>query len=864
MNIFNSLKKEQNIAAIIITVILGLTIQIPADDLLQMHDFNSGISLPWHISESAEENSDFEITENGEFKIMISNGGINKWDIQFRHRGIIIEQGHTYNIKFKIRADKDTKIYSKIGSQGAPFSEYWNNNWTAFNLSAGVTLEVNENFTMSDPTDDLCEFAFHCGGELLTSGSVNIYFDDVYLSDPQFKQVVVIDTLPVRDIRVNQVGYLPLANKRATLVSNNNSPISWNLLDEKGTIVYKGMSKYFGFDEASHDTIHIIDFSSFTTSGTEYTLEANGKTSFPFNVNEDIYSNMRYDALAYFYHNRSGIQIEMPYAERDDLTRPAGHPSDIAATWPGTDQPNYSLDLTGGWYDAGDHGKYVVNGGIALWTMLNQYEIAKLQGNNSLSKIADGKMNIPENSNNIPDILDEARWEMAFILKMIVPDEYPMAGMVHHKIHDELWTPLAVAPHEDDMIRYLRPVSTAATLNLAATAAQASRIYLEFDASFSQKCLEAAEKAWKAALNNPSQYAPIHKIGGGPYNDSYVLDEFYWAASELYISTGKSEYYEFIKNSPHFLKMPTKLSNEDEGLTGVFTWASTQGLGTISLAITKSNLDPIDLQNAQNNISSAADNILSIIESEGYLTPMDVGPNGYPWGSNSFVINEAVLLGVAHLLSGDNKYLSGMSESLDHILGRNAMDQSYVTGYGNRPLRNPHHRFWAVQSNPKYPAAPAGALSGGANSGVEDSWAKGAGLYGKPPAKTFIDHIESWATNEVTINWNAPFAWATAYLDDNRNFSGSTVNISKANKISNLKKVSYHFNGNQIKLSGLLHSKNNVKIYGINGRILHKANIISSKGSLKFSTKKLNLAQGLYIFTVENALQSFNQKFIIR
>ncbi len=860
MNIFNKVKL--NIITLIF--IIGLIIQTSADDLLQMHGFNNGISLPWHISESEEENSDFEITENGEFKIMIAKGGTNKWDIQFRHRGIIMEQGHTYNVKFKIRADKDTKIYSKIGLQGPPFSEYWNNNWNPFNLKAGQTLQVNESFTMNDPTENSCEFAFHCGGELLTSGPVNLYFDDVYLSDPEFTQVVVIDTLPIKGIRVNQVGYLPLANKHATIVSSNTKSLSWKLLDDKNETVDQGISSYFGYDEASHDTVHTIDFSNFTSPGKDYTLEVNGKKSFPFNINENIYSEMRYDALAYFYHNRSAIKIEMPYAGRPDLARPAGHPTDIAATWPGTGQPNYSLDVTGGWYDAGDHGKYVVNGGVALWTMLNQYEIAKLQGNSSLSAIADGKMNIPEKNNGIPDLLDEARWEMEFILKMVVPDGNPMAGMVHHKIHDEKWTPLAVAPHEDEMTRYLRPVSTAATLNLVATAAQAGRIYSDFDEQFAQKCMDAAEKSWKVALKFPKEYAPIHKIGGGPYNDSYVLDEFYWAASELYISTGKSEYLNYIKSSPHYMEIPTKLSYEDEGLTGVFTWASTQALGTISLAITDNHLDPKDLQKAHNNISSAADNFLAIIEKEGYRTPIEIGPKGYPWGSNSFIINESVLLGIAHFINGDSKYLSGISESLDHILGCNAMDQSYVTGYGERALNNPHHRFWAVQANPKFPAAPAGALSGGPNSGVEDSWAKGAGLLGKPPAKTFIDHIESWATNEITINWNAPFAWSTAYLDDHRNFSGSKVNINTINKSIHKVGIIYNFNGTQIKLKGLQHTKNSIRFYGLNGRVIHKANITSSKGTINLSTKELKLAQGIYIFTIDNAMQTFRQKLIIR
>jgi endoglucanase len=103
---------------------------------------------------------------------------------------------------------------------------------------------------------------------------------------------------------------------------------------------------------------------------------------------------------------------------------------------------------------------------------------------------------------------------------------------------------------------------------------------------------------------------------------------------------------------------------------------------------------------------------------------------------------------------------------MDYLLGRNPIDQSYVTGYGERPLRHPHHRFFAHQVRKDRPEPPPGIVSGGPNSSVQDPYARGAGLLGQPPQKCFLDHIESWSTNEVTINWNAPFAWVAAFLDE--------------------------------------------------------------------------------------------------
>ena len=93
------------------------------------------------------------------------------------------------------------------------------------------------------------------------------------------------------------------------------------------------------------------------------------------------------------------------------------------------------------------------------------------------------------------------------------------------------------------------------------------------------------------------------------------------------------------------------------------------------------------------------------------------------------------------------------------------MGQSYVTGYGARPLLNPHHRFWAHQANPRYPKPPPGAISGGPNSDLQDPHVRAAGLKGCPPQKCFVDHIAAYSVNEVAINWNAALAWSAIWLD---------------------------------------------------------------------------------------------------
>src|SRR5690606_27195608 len=209
----------------------------------------------------------------------------------------------------------------------------------------------------------------------------------------------------------------------------------WRLVNvDTNETVAEGTTSEGVPDNASGDTVQTIDFSDFTTPGT-YRLVVGDAQSAPFQIGVTLYSQLKQDALHYFYLNRSGIPLEPEYA--GEWARQAGHISDEDVTcWSGTDADgntwegcDYRLNVRGGWYDAGDYGKYVVNGGISVWTLLNLYERLP-------DAFGDGSMPIPENNNGVPDILDEARWEMEFLLAMQVPEGQPLAGMVHHKMHD--------------------------------------------------------------------------------------------------------------------------------------------------------------------------------------------------------------------------------------------------------------------------------------------------------------------------------------------------------------------------------------------------------------------------------------------
>ena len=771
-------------------------------DIIQNNDFKGGKGLPWTVVETYPAADTFDIND-GSYDITVTEinqrNQENRWAVQFRHRGLTLEQGHRYNVSFTVKVDQDCKIYPKIGRQGGDYKEFWNNNWQPYDLKAGQTRTITSSFTMNDPTESKLEFAFHLAGDCAAAKlPYKFTFTNISVKDPQFKGYTLEYDENGYAIRVNQVGYFTNSEKKATVVTNATSPIEWKLVNANNQTVKTGMTKVLGDDEASGDNVHQIDFSDYNVQGKGYKLVIDKQytvpqhndevdedlnvlgESTPFEIGDNIYSQMKYDAIKYFYLNRSGIPIEEKYTDgRSDLARPAGHTDDILPNAEGTwYKGNYTLDVRGGWYDAGDHGKYVVNGGISTWTMQNQYERALNNGEDvTKAPYGDNTMNIPESGNKYPDILDESRYNVELMLKMQVPDGQEYAGMVHHKAHDIRWTALGIRPDEDEMERFLQPPSTAATLNMAAVAAQASRLWAKYDSAFADKCLKAAEKAWAAAEKHPDIFAPIKGgVGGGAYGDDKVTDEFYWAAAELYATTGESKYLDKMKSSEYYLTMPTTLTGgEDTGISGCFDWGNVEGLGTLTLLASKNNLPASELDKAKANVTKAADTFISNEESEGYGTsitqsPLSIGIKGYPWGSNSFVTNTIIVMSYANQINGakTDKYINGANRAMDYLLGENANNQCYVTGYGTKQLENPHHRFWAYQTDNTFPKAPAGVISGGPNSGLEDPWVKGSGW--RPgqmaPAKCFMDNIESWSTNECTINWNAPFAWVTSYLDD--------------------------------------------------------------------------------------------------
>lgn len=266
-------------------------------------------------------------------------------------------------------------------------------------------------------------------------------------------------------IRVNQVGYAPKDSKTASIEAEGWAKRYIIKNVETGKTVWMGKAVRTAKSPWSGKERAIIDFSALRKPGT-YVI-CNDSDQQEVVVAERPYKALSIGALKAFYLQRSGEPILEGFAGR--YARPAAHldnhveihPSAASAGRPaGT-----FIESSGGWYDAGDYNKYIVNSAFSVAIMLDAYEMAPEYFKNLC-------VNIPESSNDVPDILDEIAVNLRWMQTMQDPED----GGVYHK----LTTPgfeAFIKPADCKQQRYVVMKSTAAALDFAAVMAQAHRVY---------------------------------------------------------------------------------------------------------------------------------------------------------------------------------------------------------------------------------------------------------------------------------------------------------------------------------------------------------------------------------------------------
>ena len=554
-------------------------------------------------------------------------------------------------------------------------------------------------------------------------------------------------------IRLNQLGFYPNAPKVAIVLTDSEGPFQVTTPDGK-KVLFSGTLSEARKNSISGKTTRTADFSAFKTTGA-YVVNVPGLgRSYPFKIEQNVHRALAAGALKGFYYQRASTALPEKYAGQ--WHRPAGHPDNhvlIHGSAASASRPvGTTIASPGGWYDAGDYNKYIVNSGITMGTLLSLYEDFP----DFCKKVT---VTIPESGNRLPDLLDESLWNLRWMLTM----QDPADGGVYHKLtnpkFDGMVMPDKANPGSD---RYVVQKSVTATLDFAAVMAQASRIFKSYNRELpglADSCKMAAVKAWQWAKQNPNalyDQDAMNKafdpdVVTGTYGDRNASDEWSWAAAELYLTTKDDTYYTAVNLFP-------------DDKTPLPAWPQVRTLGYYSLARLSSQLTPPgkqDLPKLKAHIIQQADKIRQDVSSQAFQTPMGKSASDYIWGSSAVAANQGIALIQAYRLTDDKSYLNAALANLDYLLGRNAVGYSFVTDFGSKTPMHPHHRPSVADG---IDAPVPGLLSGGtnANAARQD---KCAGYTTTIADEVYLDNDCSYASNEIAINWNAPLVYLATAIE---------------------------------------------------------------------------------------------------
>ncbi len=550
-------------------------------------------------------------------------------------------------------------------------------------------------------------------------------------------------------IQLNQLGFYPNAEKIAVICFPGTAKkfyvVSENLKDTvfSGTVGAEKQSAY------SNTKTSLIDFSALHKTG-RYLIQIDGIKSFPFSISNDVISATAIASLKGYYFQRSSMALEEKYAGK--WKRTGFHPDNqvlVHASAASAERPAGTvISSVGGWYDAGDYNKYIVNSGISMGTLFSAYE-------DFPAYFKQLKTQIPESGNGIPDLLNEAIYNLRWMLSMQDPND----GGVYHKCTNAVFDGM-VMPGVKTAARYVVQKSTPASLDFAAVTAEASRILKGFEKHFpglADSCLRASKKAWDWSVANPKKMYEQDKMNQnfqpavttGAYGDNNVTDEWIWASAELAISTKEKQFL------TAFEKYNTNYK------PGLPSWNNVAMLGYYSLLKFGGSIPELSKQKMdglKSVVITIADQYISKAKENAFATIMGQSARDFNWGSNSNAANQGILLVKAYLLSGDKKYVNAALSNVDYILGRNATGYCFITGLGSKPSMNPHHRQ-SVADGIVEPVP--GLLVGGPNPGMQDKCT----YQFKEPETCYLDQSCSYASNEIAINWNAPLVYLTNAIE---------------------------------------------------------------------------------------------------
>ena len=524
-------------------------------------------------------------------------------------------------------------------------------------------------------------------------------------------------------IRLNTIGYLPEAEKQASIAAPCANFTVLRLPDL--SVAFSGKVTGPVLNSDTGEQLCTAVFSKVKTPG-DYQLDVPGVgRSAAFHIGTDVYRGPYYIVMRGFYLWRCGTAVNATHQGKT-FSHAACHTNDGWLDYVGGGHTN--RDGTKGWHDAGDYNKYTVNAGITVGSMFRAWEDFGPQ----IRKVG---LDLPESGGKLPDFLAELKWELDWLLTMQTPD-----GSVYHKLTTTSFGGF-IPPEAETADRFFTPWGSEATADFVAMMAQAARIFRPYDPAYADRCLQAAQKSYQFLQAHPEYHPadqngfrtgayevnqPSHRTGGVPQNRL-------WAAAEVWESTG----------SPDALRdLETRIQAVNGQVDTDFDWDETKDLGFLTyLSSERPGRDPALVKLVRSNLLAVADGIVQTARNDDYARPLGAH---YYWGCNGGVARQTLLLMAADRLShGNGGYRATSLDAVNHLLGRNVYGRSFVTGIGFQPPLYPHDR----RDTGEYLNNPwPGYLVGGPH----------------PHATDWHDEQGDFRTNEIAINWNAALVYALA------------------------------------------------------------------------------------------------------
>ena len=591
------------------------------------------------------------------------------------------------------------------------------------------------------------------------------------------------DSNKSESIRINQVAFYPSQEKTLTLEPTNDSKkisIYKFGTEEKvweGTALRTATSPWSGKERK------VFDFSEITEPGT-YTVKA-GDESMNFTIDEHAYAELADEALLGFYHQRSGMDLDPAIAGQ--WARKGGHPDTevlIHASAASESRPEGTIiSSPKGWYDAGDYNKYVVNSGYSMGLMAEAFLMfPDVYDRDSLEDYFEYCRNTQEIYN---PLFEELLYNEEWMWTMQDPED----GGVYHKLTTPNFEGF-ITPTECHQQRYVVQKSVTAALDFAGALCSMAELNGmawfgdDINARIYKHRYDKAEAAYAWAKAHPDAFYNQWEVNAtydpnittGAYGDISADDEFFWAASSLYLATKKPEYLDDVKK--YFPERFDLMTWGYVAPLGIFDWLQYEKIMKAEkvhytgesyyddakdiykykeYTITEQEQEIIDRCKAM--LLEYCDAAIQDAEGSCFNSAYGNKPEDFRWGCASSFCDQAICFLYAYDITGDEKYLANAHRNVNYILGQNATGYCYVTGFGKKSPMFPHSRL--CHSDGIEEPIP-GLLVGGPNPGHQDaSEVKYASDY---PDESYEDVMPSYASNEIAINWNASLVAAINWL----------------------------------------------------------------------------------------------------